>query len=127
MNLSQRQEPIWEDILQQIENGSAPQLPLEKLAARLYIELNYVLCYGGSGQARTIPFAKMLVLTIWAHEIFNRVCKLSCVWESGQTDEERLAEKSSDDDDEEEEDERDRRLPKVRRNPSSESSYSDED
>ena len=123
MDLSQRQEPSWEIILQQIEHGSLPKLPLEKLAARLYIELNSSLCYGGSGQARTIPFAKMVVLTSWANEIFHRLCKLSCVWENGQTDEERLAEKSSD----EEEDERDRRLPKVRRNPSSESSYSDED
>ena len=126
MNLSQRQEPSWELILQQIENGSEPQLPLEKLAARLYIELNWSLCYGGSGQARTIPFAKMVVLTSWANEIFHRLCKLSCVWENGQTDEERLAGKSSDDE-EDDEDERARRLPKVRRNPSSESSYSDED
>ena len=124
MNLSQRQEPSWELILQQIENGSHPQLPLEKLAARLYIELMRSWCYEGSSQARSIPLAKLMVLTNWANEIFHRLCKLSCVWENGQTDEERLAEKSSDD---EEEDERDRRLPKVRRNPSSESSYSDED
>ena len=123
MSLSQRQEPSWELILQQMENGSEPQLPLEKLAARLYIELNWSLCYGeGNQRPRSIPFAKMVVLTNWANQIFHRLCKLSCVWENGQTDEERLAEKSSD-----EEDERARRLPKVRRNPSSESSYSDED
>ena len=101
MNLSQRQEPSWELILQQMENGSAPQLPLEKLAVRVYIELNYVLCYGGSGQARMIPLAKLMVLTNWANEIFHRLCKLSCVWENGQTDEERLAEKSSDEEEEE--------------------------
>ena len=104
MNLSQRQEPSWELILQQIENGSHPQLPLEKLAARLYIELNWSLCYReGDQRPRSIPFAKMVVLTNWANQIFHRLCKLSCVWENGQTDEERLAEKSSDDEEDEEE------------------------